>query len=75
MVDEKIFPVPENYKKNTHVTKEIYEELYKEAQSNPEKFWGEIGKRINWIKPYTKIKDVKWSKDEVDINKQNKPVD
>ena len=68
MVDEKIFPVPENYKKNTHVTKEIYEELYKEAQSNPEKFWGEIGKRINWIKPYTKIKDVKWSKDEVDIN-------
>ena len=38
MVDEKIFPVPENYKKNTHVTKEIYEELYKEAQSNPEKF-------------------------------------
>ena len=68
MVDEKIFPVPENYKKNTHVTKEIYEELYKEAQINPEKFWGEIGKRIDWIKPYTKIKDVKWSKDEVDIN-------
>ena len=68
MVDEKIFPVPENYKKNTHVTKEIYEELYKKAQSDPEKFWGEIGKRIDWIKPYTKIKDVKWSKDEVDIN-------
>lgn len=68
MVDEKIFPVPENYKKNTYVTKEIYEELYKEAQINPEKFWGEIGKRIDWIKPYTKIKDVKWSKDEVDIN-------
>ena len=68
MVDEKIFPVPENYKKNTHVTKEIYEELYKKAQSDPEKFWGEIGKRIDWIKPYTKIKDVKWSKAEVDIN-------
>ena len=29
MVDEKIFPVPENYKKNTHVTREIYEELYR----------------------------------------------
>ena len=28
MDDEKIFPVPENYKKNTHVTKEIYEELF-----------------------------------------------
>ena len=68
MVDQKLFPVPESYKKNTHVTKEIYEDLYKKAQSNPEDFWGEIGKRINWIKPFTKIKDVTWSKDNVDIN-------
>jgi acetyl-CoA synthetase len=68
MIDQKLFPVPESYKKNTHVTKEIYEDLYKKAQSNPEDFWGEIGKRINWIKPFTKIKDVTWSKDNVDIN-------
>ena len=68
MIDQKLFPVPESYKKNTHVTKEIYEDLYKKAQSNPEVFWGEIGKRINWIKPFTKIKDVTWSKDNVDIN-------
>ena len=68
MIDQKLFPVPESYKKNTHITKEIYEDLYKKAQSNPEDFWGEIGKRINWIKPFTKIKDVTWSKDNVDIN-------
>ena len=68
MADEKIFPVPEAYKKNTHVTKEIYEDLYKKAQNNPVKFWHEIGKRIDWIKPYTKTKDVTWSKNKVDIN-------
>ena len=68
MDDNKLFPVPESYKKNTHITKEIYEDLYKKAQSNPEIFWGEIGKRIDWIKPFTKIKDVTWSKDNVDIN-------
>ena len=68
MIDQKLFPVPESYKKNTHVTKEIYEDLYKKAKSNPEDFWSEIGKRINWIKPFTKIKDVTWSKDNVDIN-------
>ena len=68
MADEKIFPVPESYKKNTHVTKEIYEDLYKKAQNNPVKFWHEIGKRIDWIKPYTKTKDVTWSKNKVDIN-------
>ena len=68
MDDNKLFPVPDSYKKNTHITKEIYEDLYKKAQSNPEIFWGEIGKRIDWIKPFTKIKDVTWSKDNVDIN-------
>ena len=68
MADEKIFPVPAAYKKNTHVTKEIYEDLYKKAQNNPVKFWHEIGKRIDWIKPYTKTKDVTWSKNKVDIN-------
>ena len=32
-----------------------------------EKFWFKEGKRISWIKKYTKIKDVKYSKDEVKI--------
>jgi len=68
MVDEKIFPVPESYKENTHVTKEMYEDLYKKAEKDPVKFWHEIGKRIDWIKPYTKTKDVTWSKNKVDIN-------
>ena len=68
MADEKIFPVPESYKENTHVTKEVYEDLYKKAEKDPVKFWHEIGKRIDWIKPYTKTKDVTWSKNKVDIN-------
>ena len=68
MTDEKLFPVPESFKKTTHVTKEIYEDLYEKAKKDPTKFWDTQGKRINWIKPYTKIKDVTWSKDNVDIN-------
>ena len=68
MAEKKIFPVPESFKKNTHVTKDIYEDLYRKAQNDPEMFWGEIGKRIDWIKPFTKIKDVTWSKENVDIN-------
>ena len=68
MAVKKIFPVPESYKENTHVTKEMYEDLYKKAEKDPVKFWHEIGKRIDWIKPYTKTKDVTWSKNKVDIN-------
>ena len=68
MTADKIFPVPENYKNSAHVTKEIYEDLCQQAETDSEKFWDKIGKRVDWIKPYSKIKDIKWSKKNVDIN-------
>ena len=68
MTADKIFPVPENYKNSAHVTKEVYEDLCKQAETDSEKFWDKIGKRVDWIKPYSKIKDVTWSKKNVDIN-------
>ena len=68
MTADKIFPVPENYKNSAHVTKEIYEDLCQQAETDSEKFWDKIGKRVDWIKPYSKIKDVTWSKKNVDIN-------
>ena len=68
MTYDKIFPVPDSYKNTAHVTKEIYEDLCQKASNENEKFWDTIGKRIDWIKPYSKIKDVTWSKKNVDIN-------
>jgi acetyl-CoA synthetase len=68
MTADKIFPVPENYKNSAYVTKEVYEDLCQQAETDSEKFWDKIGKRVDWIKPYSKIKDVTWSKKNVDIN-------
>ncbi len=67
MTAHKIFPVPDNYKNSAHVTKEIYDDLCHQASTDSENFWKNIGKRINWIKPYSNIKDVTWSKEKVDI--------
>ena len=47
--------------------KSQYEKKYKSSLSDNEGFWKKEGKRINWIKPYTKIKDVKYSKSDVKI--------
>ena len=52
MTADKIFPVPDNYKNSAHVTKEIYDDLCHQASTDSENFWKNIGKRINWIKPY-----------------------
>ena len=42
---------------NAHINKLKYEKMYKESISNPIKFWGEHGKRIDWIKNYEKVRD------------------
>jgi len=52
-----IFPVPAALAKNAIITAEKYDAMYKESVTNPEKFWGEHGKRLHWSKPYTQVKD------------------
>ena len=54
--------------KNSHVDSLKYEEMYKESITNPDKFWGIHGKRIDWIKPYTKISNVSYNKEDLHIN-------
>jgi len=64
---ELIFKVPKKWAKNAYVNKSQYEKKYKLSIKDNENFWRKEGKRINWIKPYTKIKDIKYSKNEVKI--------
>ncbi len=44
-----------------------YEEMYKRSIEDNEGFWAEQAQRIDWIKPFTKVKDVSWAKDDVHI--------
>ena len=53
--------------KNALASKNQYQNKYNESIKNNNEFWKKEGKRISWIKPYKKIKDVKYSKDEVKI--------
>ena len=62
-----IYKIKDDWLKNAKVNKEQYEKMYKESISDNENFWSEQGKRIDWFKPYNKIKDVLYSKDEVKI--------
>ena len=64
---ELIFKVPKKWSNNAYVNKSQYEKKYKLSIKDNESFWKKEGKRIQWIKPYTKIKDVKYSKTNVRI--------
>ena len=45
----------------------MYEKKYNQSLKENDSFWRKEGKRISWIKPYSKIKDVKYSKSDVHI--------
>ncbi len=64
---ELIFKVPKKWSKSAYVDKNQYEKKYKLSIRDNEGFWRKEGKRIDWIKPYKKIKDVKYSKTDVRI--------
>ncbi len=67
MSDQNIFPVPEEISERSYIDNTKYLELYQQSVDNPEKFWAAQGKRIDWIKPYNKIKDVSYEKNDVHI--------
>ncbi len=67
MTDTPVFPVPEAFAKQANLTPEKYQQMYAESIADPEKFWGEQGKRLDWITPYTKVKDVSWGSDDLHV--------
>ncbi|EGJ22053.1 Acetyl-coenzyme A synthetase [Cereibacter sphaeroides WS8N] len=50
-----------------HVDAAGYERMYAASVADPEAFWGEQGKRLDWIKPYTKVKNTNFRPGEVSI--------
>ncbi len=51
-----------------HVDAAKYEEMYAASIADPVAFWDEHGKRIDWIKPYTQVKDVSYAPGDIRIN-------
>jgi len=67
MFDVHNFPVPEEVAKTALIDKAKYQAMYKQSVEDNEGFWNEHGKRVDWIKPYTKVKDVNFQVPNVDI--------
>ena len=59
--------VPKEWKKRAFIDKDEYEKLYRKSVGKPDKFWGKEGKRLDWIKPYTRVKDTSFAYPDVSI--------
>ena len=67
MSDEKIYPVKPAALARTKITDSDYQRLYQQSIDQPEAFWAEQGKRIDWMKPYQKVKDVSYASEDLHI--------
>ena len=67
MSDNLIFDVPADISANALVDDAKYQQMYAASIDNPEQFWGDHGKRLDWMRPYSKVKNTHYGKDEVSI--------
>lgn len=67
MSEHQTFPVTAEWAKHASIDQARYEEMYRRSTEDPESFWAEQGKRLDWIKPYTQIKDVSFASNDLHI--------
>ncbi|MEP2891430.1 acetate--CoA ligase [Tateyamaria sp.] len=68
MSDTKTYAPSADFAARAHVDAAKYDAMYAASIADPDTFWDEHGKRIDWIKPYSKVKDVDYSFGNVNIN-------
>jgi len=67
MSDSSLHPVSDHLRKNALINQEQYQSLYQASISDPESFWAEQAQRIEWQKPFTRVKDVSLAKEDLHI--------
>ncbi|WP_372604577.1 acetate--CoA ligase, partial [Actibacterium sp.] len=66
-MSDNTYPPSADVVAHAHIDAAKYDEMYAASISDPDAFWGEHGKRLDWIKPYTKVKNTSFKPGEVSI--------
>ncbi|MBI1330119.1 MAG: acetate--CoA ligase [Alphaproteobacteria bacterium] len=66
-MSDTLIPVPAEWKSRAYLDKAKYEAMYDASVTNPDAFWAEQAKRVDWAKPFTKVKNVSWDPDNLHI--------
>ncbi|MFN7169482.1 MAG: acetate--CoA ligase [Pannonibacter sp.] len=66
-MSDNVFPVSAEVAAHALVDNAKYQEMYRQSVDNPDAFWGEHGKRLDWIKPYSRVKNTSYDYHNVSI--------
>ncbi|MFN3076688.1 MAG: AMP-binding protein, partial [Alphaproteobacteria bacterium] len=67
MSESHLFPPPAAIASSAWVDDAKYKEMYERSISDPDGFWAEHGRRIDWIRPYTKVRDCSFKASDLHI--------
>ncbi len=67
MTDTHVFPVSNEWAARAHIDNAKYLEMYEASMRDPDKFWGEQAKCLDWLKPYRTVKNTSFSPGEINI--------
>ena len=67
MSEDKVYDVPADWKARAWIDDAKYQEMYAASIADPDKFWGEQGKRISWMRPFHKVKNTSFEPGKVSI--------
>ena len=63
----KTYPVPDGWRSSAYINEEKYRAMYEQSVRDPDGFWGEQAGRVDWIKPFTKVKNTSFDPHNVSI--------
>ena len=66
-MSEKIYDVPADWRKRAYADGAKYKEMYARSIKDPNGFWADQAKRIDWIKPFSKVKNTSYDPTDVSI--------
>ncbi|MCL8383080.1 acetate--CoA ligase [Xanthobacter aminoxidans] len=66
-MSDKVYDVPSQWAQKAYVDDAHYKSMYAASVNDPNAFWGEHGKRIDWFTPYTKVKNTSYDPGHVSI--------
>jgi len=63
----KVYPVNDYFRERAYIDEKTYDDMYRRSLADNEGFWAEQAERIDWIKPFTEVKDVSYAADDLHI--------
>jgi acetyl-CoA synthetase len=66
-MSQELYQIPESFADSALVKRGDYQRMYAESVEDPERFWGDIGRRIDWIKEFSRVKDTSFAEDDCHI--------